>query len=467
MKIKILPFFLLFLFFQLQSQTIIPDLSMVSGNWALSGSPYIVQGRATVPTGQILTIVAGVQVKFTSSTNYSTSLTWDADTNIVGRLKVDGKIIANGTITDTILFCGNNSGSWGSVYLSSSADTSSSFKYCKFTGMNGLFKNNTSGGPNIYDGLYSFSKIHLSNLLFQKNIISVSGNNMTIISSKFRLNNYTTRDWGNFTFNNCLFDSSQIFVMGKTIITNSIIENASKGIFSDGFGSKSYIINSLFYNNHNAICSTQNYSFPENELYFIYNCIFLNNDTDFVFHDGDTCLIGISIFNNSMNMYNTSNAFITLLNNFTNTNPNLISPAPINGDFHLQPSSACINNGDTTGISALIPTTDLDENPRYNNAIDIGPYEYQGNNSINQIELNHETNIFVYPNPTSNTLSLNTDNVSNYQNSTITIQNTLGQTVKKLSFAKNIDVSDLSQGCYFLQITLSNGETYKTKFIKQ
>jgi len=86
-------------------------------------------------------------------------------------------------------------------------------------------------------------------------------------------------------------------------------------------------------------------------------------------------------------------------------------------------------------------------------------------NSINKYQTNN--NIFVYPNPAANEISLSIENISNYQNSIITIQNTLGQTVKKLSFTKNIDVSDLPQGCYFLQITLSNKEIYKAKFIKQ
>jgi len=75
--------------------------------------------------------------------------------------------------------------------------------------------------------------------------------------------------------------------------------------------------------------------------------------------------------------------------------------------------------------------------------------------------------VSLYPNPASNTISLNIEETFNYRNSTITIQNTLGQTIKKLSFTKNIDVSDLSEGCYFLQVTLSTGEVYKAKFIKQ
>jgi hypothetical protein len=84
---------------------------------------------------------------------------------------------------------------------------------------------------------------------------------------------------------------------------------------------------------------------------------------------------------------------------------------------------------------------------------------------IENISLNKK--ISIYPNPTANQISVSIENISDPRNSIITIQNTLGQTVKKTSLTKNVDVSDLSQGCYFIEIILSCGETYKTKFIKQ
>lgn len=91
--------------------------------------------------------------------------------------------------------------------------------------------------------------------------------------------------------------------------------------------------------------------------------------------------------------------------------------------------------------------------------VDYGPTGIETHKGIKQVN--------IYPNPTSNTISLNIENISYYQNSTVTIQNTLGQTIKSLPFTKNIDVSELPEGCYFLQIILSNGETYKGKFVKQ
>jgi len=82
-------------------------------------------------------------------------------------------------------------------------------------------------------------------------------------------------------------------------------------------------------------------------------------------------------------------------------------------------------------------------------------------------EITKENHFVVYPNPTTENISVATSHTFPFQNSIVTIQNTLGETVKKLSFTKNINVSDLAEGCYFLQITLLNWVTYKTKFIKQ
>lgn len=89
-----------------------------------------------------------------------------------------------------------------------------------------------------------------------------------------------------------------------------------------------------------------------------------------------------------------------------------------------------------------------------------------GVTGISQIT-NNKPQFFVYPNPTSNYISLHIDNTSKSQNDIITIQNTLGQTVKKVFFNRDIDVSDLIQGYYIMKVTLQSGETYETKFIKQ
>jgi hypothetical protein len=54
---KIYFLFLLNIAFQLSfGQTIITDNSNISGNWSVANAPYIIEGRAIIPIGQVLTI---------------------------------------------------------------------------------------------------------------------------------------------------------------------------------------------------------------------------------------------------------------------------------------------------------------------------------------------------------------------------------------------------------------------------
>ena len=53
-----------------------------------------------------------------------------------------------------------------------------------------------------------------------------------------------------------------------------------------------------------------------------------------------------------------------------------ITPSAINADWRLQSTSPCINTGDTTGISSLLPAFDLGGGPRIIGTIDMGAYEF-------------------------------------------------------------------------------------------
>lgn len=69
----------------------------------------------------------------------------------------------------------------------------------------------------------------------------------------------------------------------------------------------------------------------------------------------------------------------------------------------------------------------------------------------------------VYPNPTSSTINLEFPDSFASINATIT--NTLGQVVMQTDVTKDIDVSTLSQGTYFITITTDKGSATK-RFIK-
>jgi len=111
-----------------RAETIIENLESVYGTWTADNSPYIIEGEAIVPQDSTLIIEPGVVVKLKTGTEHS----YGAPGFDYGFLRVYGKIIAEGTITDTITFTRNETtGSWGIIYLDE-ADTASSFKYCKF-----------------------------------------------------------------------------------------------------------------------------------------------------------------------------------------------------------------------------------------------------------------------------------------------------------------------------------------------
>src|SRR4051812_16514146 len=65
--------------------------NVINQTWTLAGSPYIVQGDLTVPTGAFLTIQAGVQVLFTATANLGAGLNpGKVEINVNGTLTVQG-----------------------------------------------------------------------------------------------------------------------------------------------------------------------------------------------------------------------------------------------------------------------------------------------------------------------------------------------------------------------------------------
>ncbi len=74
--------------------------------------------------------------------------------------------------------------------------------------------------------------------------------------------------------------------------------------------------------------------------------------------------------------------------------------------------------------------------------------------------------IEIYPNPATSIVNI-IDEQNQLQNSTIQIKNTLGQTVLSIPFQKEMDVSQLSSGIYFLQIKMEDKRVMNVKFIKE
>lgn len=90
----------------------------------------------------------------------------------------------------------------------------------------------------------------------------------------------------------------------------------------------------------------------------------------------------------------------------------------------------------------------------YTSCINIGINEIINSNTFK-----------IYPNPVSNTLYISSEQYLE-AGTEIEITNCLGQTVLKLPYRSEIDVSSLAEGCYAIKIG-SNSLLYHSKFIKE
>ncbi len=103
------------------AQTSVPG-GTVSGHWTVLGSPYNIMGSVTIPTLSTLTIDPGVTVSFQTSFGLT--------------MIVQGRLLAVGTVADTITFTAANTtiGFSGIRFVDSykyTGNDSSKFEYCK------------------------------------------------------------------------------------------------------------------------------------------------------------------------------------------------------------------------------------------------------------------------------------------------------------------------------------------------
>ena len=140
---------------------------------------------------------------------------------------------------------------------------------------------------------------------------------------------------------------------------------------------------------------------------------------------------------------------------------------PASGNFYLSETSPCID----TGIDSLtitdannneITVIDLDPDEYYNTAPDMGYFEYGMPDKITKIK-NHLTEI--YPNPTNNLLIIQSEK----EIKSIVIYDLSGKNINSIRFDSNkkriIDVSDLKNGIYFINLLMTDKSVISEKVI--
>ncbi len=399
-----------------------------SGVWSAAGSPYLVIGEITVPSGDTLVIEPGVMVKFQGHYKFV----------------INGNLQALGSESDSIIFTTDNPvvGWWGLRFVN--ADSGSVLSYCRIRNgkSSGSWPDNSGGGVSLWS-----SDVRIEHCLFENNSSDYLAGALFCWDSA-----PVVRDCI-FTGNDCSYDGGAIYlyfsdgVFNDCTVTGNSTFYYGASLASEGsYGTltRCVIIDNVAQAEAGAIWA--HYS----ELTFT-NCTFYGNATTYGW-GGAVYLIEASaaitdciLWNNSGNggdLYLDVNGIAAV--NYTDLNGNFGGMGNINadplfvdathGDFHLSPSSPCIDAG--TAFFELNGDTlvNLDSTQYEGTAPDMGAFEFQPVTGLpgNRNHPPREIALFQnYPNPFNPTTNVEF-RISEFGFVKLTIYDLLGRKMKTL-----------------------------------
>jgi len=230
--------------------------------WSPDNNPYLVTETIYIDFGVTLYILPGTEIKISGArlaqgSDYTNNFWLDGNGwSLAKYIKVDGRIIAEGTEEDKIVFTRlqeNLNYNWGSISVSENADLCV-FKYCIFEhmGNTGLAASNISEGIDFYNG-----KGIVRNCYFLNCTYSVSSNSP--ILSKIEITNNSFIIDNNVNPYLLNFNSGKKFIhCGGTLIPDSkdvlVCNNFFDG--AEEYGSIGGLNISIAYNQFNNCLSS-------------------------------------------------------------------------------------------------------------------------------------------------------------------------------------------------------------------
>lgn len=136
------------------------------------------------------------------------------------------------------------------------------------------------------------------------------------------------------------------------------------------------------------------------------------------------------------------------------------------GFRHMSTLNAHFGLGTATAVSQVVViwpsgTVDVINNPTINQALTI----IEGSSPLSVAD-NNLNSIKLYPNPSSDIITLSNTEMLNIKR--ISIISTLGNVIKEVTLSNSgFSVSELAQGVYILSIETTDGEKYSKNFIKK
>ncbi|MES2285883.1 MAG: T9SS type A sorting domain-containing protein [Bacteroidota bacterium] len=376
-----------------KGQTSIPAGS-VSGMWTLAGSPYNIQGSVQIANGTTLTIQPGVTVNFMGTY----------------KLNVQGRLLAIGTVADTIIFTASNTtDGWKGIRFDNTPATNDTSRlvYCKLQ-----YGNATGSLPNNCGGaLYfnNFSKAFISNTSIFKCSASAAGGGIYSNGSIITISN------NSISFNSgggIYFTGSA----GPKIFGNNIAYNSSVfGGGIEGFNSNAIISNNTITNNASLSHGGGIYCSGNSEI--SNNIISNNSSTNFgggIMCDGGSPLISNNIITNNIAGNNGGGGIYCRGGTQTITNNTITNNSATNGGALYCEQGAtpifrnCILWGNTISISGTqVFLNDEASDPHFNYCNVQGgsaAFELNGNSFTGTYQNNIDTDpLFVFPSGGSGT----------------------------------------------------------------
>jgi predicted outer membrane repeat protein len=517
MKKLIIIYFAVFFYSHSFSQTI-EFLGSITQNTVWDYDTVKITGNVTVNSGSTLTINEGSLIQFQG--NYKISS--------VGSLHLLGSKEKNivFTINDTTGYYLDRSNiGWGGLelnylwdggsYGNHNSNDSTIIEHC-------IFEYSKVGAITIEN----FSKIRISNTVFQRNYGSI-GSGINLYYSNALI--YNCSFFENYAYNSG--GAMYLWSASPKIYNSSFINNKSSqgGALDITGGDNAWLINNIFYYNssynggaikfhgfygimaNNIICYNKAV-YGGGAIYggsgdlLIVNNTICNNSSDYapgiyvsggyhfinsiIWGNGNTSIYPEQIYiSDSRNNPSVQNCVIekgedynmslfTIFDNVYFDNPNFLrlnETLTYNRDsiiayWSIDTTSICADKGINTYYRSveLNLKNDINFNNRVSNeVVDIGAFEFQNSPDIPNFIFDNvkENDLIIYPNPTNGKIWIDLDSKEIL---TIELFDMSGKLIQSRSFYRNtqIDISQFPQGIYNLLIKDKNKTLKTNKIIK-